>query len=179
MDPMTIAQIAMAAKELLLGPTPNAPQVQTGGGKGIEMRASSDPDEIQKALAADASNKLAAGDGGALPLPTGGSQQAPSVINEAVAKADGQYPLTPPEAELFGTGSLLTPDFGKSGDISKEKKGGMFAGMSTAEKMEMAASLGSLLQGPGPPPAPSAPSGGVGINMSPAFLGVTLGQLRR
>lgn len=60
-----------------------------------------------------------------------------------------------------------------------EKEGGLLAGMSTEDKLAMAASLGSLLRGPGAPPPPGAPSGGQGINMSPVFQNVTLRDLGR
>jgi hypothetical protein len=92
-----------------------------------------------------------------------------------VAKADGMIPLTPLQAEKFGTGELLKPD----AFDEPEEKGGFLSGMSTTEKMAMAAQLGSLLRGPAAPAPPSAPTGGQGINMQPVFQGVTLGQLGR
>jgi hypothetical protein len=84
-----------------------------------------------------------------------------------------RYPLTPTEAEQFGTGNLLTPDFGASGeDITKSAPK---EGMTFDEKMQyaaLAASLGSTLAGPGPPNPPGAPRGG-GINMAPVFQQLT------
>jgi hypothetical protein len=47
---------------------------------------------------------------------------------------------------------------------------GFFGDMSTADKMAFAASIGSLMRGPGAPPPPGAPSGGQGIQMDPVFL---------
>jgi hypothetical protein len=104
-----------------------------------------------------------------------GSMTPESKMQQAVEKANaGKFPLTPEQAGKFGTGNLLTPDFGASGkDIAgaAAKKDGM----SFDEKMQMAAiaaSLGSVLAGPGAPPPPGAPRGG-GIGMSPVFQQMT------
>jgi hypothetical protein len=119
----------------------------------------------------------------------GGIDMAPtSVMSEEVAKANAEgvqssdmkqrYPLTPTEAGKFGTGELLDPTGFDPAPAETGGKG-MFGDMSTSEKLAMAASLGSLLRGPGAPPPPGARSGGQGINMTPQFQNVTLRQLGR
>ena len=129
--------------------------------------------------------------GGAAPLPNkggidmeakmqgiAGSMTPESKMNEAVQKADagknaGTLPLSPTQAGQFGTGNLLTPDFGASGEDITKAAGK--EGMGFDEKMQMAAlvaQLGSALHGPGAPPPPGAPRGG-GIGMSPVFQQMT------
>jgi hypothetical protein len=110
------------------------------------------------------------------PAITGKSMVPESKMQPEIEKADagknaGNYPLTPPQAEKFGTGELLTPGFGETPLQDPAVK----EGMSFDEKMQMAAlvaQLGSALSGPGAPPPPGAPRGG-GIGMSPVFQNMT------
>jgi hypothetical protein len=109
-------------------------------------------------------------------ISTGASMVPESKMQPEIEKADagknaGNYPLTPPQAEKFGTGELLTPGFGGESLQDPAAK----EGMSFDEKMQMAAlvaQLGSALSGPGAPPPPGAPRGG-GIGMSPVFQQMT------
>jgi hypothetical protein len=115
-----------------------------------------------------------------------GAMTPVSKHNELVQKANagknvGNYPMSPEvagrTAGQYGTGNLLTPDFGASGeDITKA---GGKEGMSFDEKMQMAAlvaQLGSAAAGPGAPPPPGTPRGG-GIGMSPVFQQMTARQM--
>ena len=138
-----------------------------GAGGAIDMQPTASPQPAQLEQ------------GSPPPAVTGmqGANTPESKHNELIQKADagknvGNYPLTPPQAEQFGTGELLTPDFGKTSSL---QGGGGTEGMSFDEKMQMAAlvaQLGSALSGPGAPPPPGAPRGG-GMGMSPVFQQMT------
>ena len=114
-------------------------------------------------------------------------EDAGSVINADIARADGQ-----PQAPLFGAGgeaaaaqNLGVPldppvvDAGGPPPITQpgtplpeptaETAAAAPGKMSMEAKMAIAAQMGSLLRGPGPPRPPSAPSG-PGIQMQPTTL---------
>jgi hypothetical protein len=113
-------------------------------------------------------------EGGAAP----GINMTPSKINEEILKADGQ---APPVVAAGGSGNFapvpgqqsqtdITTTLPPSEDLGIDPSAGG-GKMSLEEKMAMAAQLGSLLRGPGAPPAPGGVGGGgPGINMQPVFL---------
>ena len=88
-------------------------------------------------------------------------------VSDAVQPTDAPISANMP-IEKIDTPSITGPGT-KIPTIEEGTGGGMFEGMSTMDKMAMAASLASLLRGPGPPPPPSA-GGGPGINMQPMSL---------
>lgn len=114
-----------------------------------------------------------------------GFSQDPASKHQAAVEAvnanpSSQYPLSPEEAGKFGTGELLSPDFGKTPVNQPEEGGdGFFGDMSAADKVAMASSIGSLFRGPGPPRPPSVGGGGGrGIDMQPVFLNTIYGRRR-
>lgn len=95
---------------------------------------------------------------------------------QATADATGKVPVDSPIMGGAGIEKIDTPDLTEG--IRIPEKEGFFGDMSKADKLAMAAQLGSMLRGPGAPPPPSAGGGGVrGIDMQPAFTNVTLRQL--
>lgn len=109
-------------------------------------------------------------------LPSGSITSDPvSKMNQAVAEVSGQgsagqAPIALPQEPIE---KIETPDITENPMLPETPvegggKGGMFEDMSTADKLALAASLGSLFRGPAPPGPPSR--GGTGINMQPVSI---------
>lgn len=161
--PWFVPVIMAAASALAANEQQDAAQTQqasqSAAGKGAGMQVT--PTVRPFATGNDAIDKKQAA------VEAGNNGQLPTMPQK-------NYPLTPQEAEKFGTGELLQKG-GKGFDAPTKTKDGM----SFDDKMQMAAmaaSIGSALSGPGAPPPPGAPRGG-GIGMSPVFQQMTARNL--
>jgi len=201
--PMVIAALigavgSMAAASMNKG---EGAKIQGGGGSGINMKPTVDPQELLSTMTGDAGKTPQRpplfGAGGEATvkanLQSPGAQapmaaeiaKADQGENAGVAKArvvpgpEDPSPLT--QGSVSSPGNVITPPpsfADQMGAVTTE--GGPLkvpgkAGMSFDDKMQMAAlvaSLGSALAGPGAPPPPGAPRGG-GIGMSPVFQQMT------
>ena len=146
-----ITQAASMANQAMQKQPPLGVDLPNQGG-GINMKPTIDTMAYKQGAGGPADAGMPGLDQAILDTPSPGSK-----INEAIATADKMN-------------KLETPNITDPVPLDAEGKSGFFGDMSKADKLAFAASVGSLLRGPGPPSPPSASAGGQGINMAPVFL---------